>query len=137
MELFPFVLISMMSISLTKRNIIYHLALLSLIIGLAGVGILHYALPEHHLGAYPFIPVYFFLFGVFEVYMYDACRKHAPRRILLFYLAMKMMKLLFSILFLAVYCMVINEENKLFLLVFGIYYIIYLVYETWLFSRIK
>ena len=54
-----------MSISLTKRNFLYQITLLTLIAGWVGAGILHYLLPGHYFGGYPFIPVYFFLFGLF------------------------------------------------------------------------
>lgn len=94
---------------------------------------MHYALPGHYFGGYPFIPVYFFLFGFFEISMFDACRKHVPHKMVLLYLAMKMMKMLFSILFLLVYCIAVREEAKLFLLTFIIYYIVYLIYESWFF----
>lgn len=122
-----------MSISLTKRNFLYQLTILSLIIGWGGAAVLHYALPGHYFGGYPFIPVYFFLFGVFEISMFDACRKHTPQKMLLLYMAMKMMKMLISILLLIVYCLAVHEEAKLFLLTFIIYYIVYLIYETWFF----
>ena len=82
-----------MSISLTKRNFLYQITLLTLIAGWVGAGILHYLLPGHYFGGYPFIPVYFFLFGLFEISMFDACRKHAPQKMLLLYMAMKVMKM--------------------------------------------
>lgn len=122
-----------MSISLTKRNFLFQITLLTLIAGLTGAGILHYALPGHYFGGYPFIPVYFFLFGLFEIFMFDACRKHAPRKLLLLYMAMKMMKMLFSIMFLIVYCIAVREEAKLFLVTFIFFYVVYLIYETWFF----
>lgn len=122
-----------MSISLTKRNFLYQLTILSLIMGWGGAAILHYSLPGHYFGGYPFIPVYFFLFGIFEISMFDACRKHTPQKMLLLYMAMKMMKMLLSIMLLVVYCLAVQEEAKVFLLTFIIYYIIYLIYETWFF----
>lgn len=122
-----------MNISLTKRNFLYQLSILSLITGWGGAAILHYVLPGHYFGGYPFIPVYFFLFGVFEISMFDACRKHSPQKMLLLYMAMKMMKMLLSIILLLVYCLAVHEEAKVFLLSFIIYYIVYLIYETWFF----
>ena len=119
-----------MSISLTKRNFLYQITLLTLIAGWAGAGILHYLLPGHYFGGYPFIPVYFFLFGLFEISMFDACRKHAPQKMLLLYMAMKVM---LSVILLVVYCFAVREEAKLFLLTFILYYIVYLIYETWFF----
>ena len=111
-----------MSISLTKRNFLYQITLLTLIAGWVGAGILHYLLPGHYFGGYPFIPVYFFLFGLFEISMFDACRKHAPQKMLLL-----------SVILLVVYCFAVREEAKLFLLTFILYYIVYLIYETWFF----
>ena len=119
-----------MSISLTKRNFLYQITLLTLIAGWVGAGILHYLLPGHYFGGYPFIPVYFFLFGLFEISMFDACRKHAPQKMLLLYMAMKVM---LSVILLVVYCFAVREEAKLFLLTFILYYIVYLIYETWFF----
>ena len=105
-----------MSISLTKRNFLYQITLLTLIAGWVGAGILHYLLPGHYFGGYPFIPVYFFLFGLFEISM-----------------SMKVMKMLLSVILLVVYCFAVREEAKLFLLTFILYYIVYLIYETWFF----
>ena len=100
---------STMSISLTKRNFLYQITLLTLIAGWVGAGILHYLLPGHYFGGYPFIPVYFFLFGLFEISMFDACRKHAPQKMLLLYMAMKVMKMLLSVILLVVYCFAVQE----------------------------
>lgn len=123
----------MMSISITKRNFLFQTTLLSLIAGWAGAAIFHYLLPEHYFGGYPFIPVYFFLFGVFEISMFDACRKYAPQKLLLLYMAVKVMKMLLSVMFLVVYCLAVREEARLFMLTFIIFYIVYLIYETWFF----
>lgn len=122
-----------MSISITKRNFLYQITLLSIIAGWTGAGIFHYILPGHYFGGYPFILVYFFLFGIFEISMFDACRKHTPQKLLLLYMAMKVMKMLLSVILLVVYCLAVREEAKLFLLTFIIYYIVYLIYETWFF----
>ena len=43
-----------MSISLTKRNFLYQITLLTLIAGWVGAGILHYLLPGHYFGGYSF-----------------------------------------------------------------------------------
>lgn len=122
-----------MSISLTKRKFYIQLTLLSVIAGWGGVAILHYAMPGHYFSGYPFIPVYFYIFGVFQISMFDACRKYAPQRMLLMYLMTKVLKMLFSIFFLLAYCLVVREEAKAFLLTFIVYYFVYLIYETWFF----
>ena len=65
--------------------------------------------------------------------MFDACRKYVPQKLLLLYMAVKVMKMLLSVMFLVVYCLAVREEARLFMLTFIIYYIVYLIYETWFF----
>lgn len=118
---------------MTKRNFVCQLSLLTLVAGWAGAGILHCWLPGHYFGGYPFIPVYFFLFGLFGISMFDACRKYAPQKMLLLYMAMKVLKMLLSVILLVVYCLAVREEARAFLLTFVLYYMVYLIYETWFF----
>ena len=83
-----------MNISKTKRSFICWHTLFAVISAALGAVILHFALPGHYFGGYPFIPVYFYFFGLASIYMFDACRRHAPQRLLLLYLAMKMIKMI-------------------------------------------
>lgn len=123
----------MMNISKTKRNFIGLHTLFGILSAGLGVVILHVALPGHYFGGYPFIPIYFYLFGLFNIYMFDACRRHAPQKMLLLYLAMKMMKMILSMMLLLVYCLAVREEAKAFLLTFISFYLVYLIFETWFF----
>lgn len=123
----------MMMISKTKRNFIGFLTLFTLLSGGGGAFVLHEALPGHYFAGYPLVPVYFFLFGLFDIYMFDSCRRHAPRKIVWLYLAMKVMKILVSLVLLLVYCIAVREEAQAFLLTFISFYLLYLIYETWFF----
>lgn len=123
----------MVNISKTKRNFIGLHTLFGILSAGLGVIILHVALPGHYFGGYPFIPIYFYLFGLFNIYMFDACRRHAPQKMLLLYLAMKMMKMILSMMLLLVYCLAVREEAKAFLLTFISFYLVYLIFETWFF----
>ena len=69
-----------MNISKTKRNFIGLNTLFAILSAGVGAVILHVALPGHYFGGYPFIPTYFYLFGLFSIYMFDACRQHAPHK---------------------------------------------------------
>ena len=88
----------MVNISKTKRNFIWWHTLFAVISGALGAVILHFALPGHYFGGYPFIPIYFYFFGLFSIYAFDACRRHAPQRMLLLYLATKMIKMILSLI---------------------------------------
>jgi len=123
----------MVNISKTKRNFIGLNTLFAILSGAAGALILHISPPGDYFGGYPFIPVYFYIFGLFSIYMFDACRRHAPQKMLLLYLAMKMMKMILSLILLLIYCLAVREEAKAFLLTFISFYLLYLIYETWFF----
>ena len=119
-----------MNISKTKRNFICWHTLFAVISAALGAVILHFALPGHYFGGYPFIPVYFYFFGLASIYMFDACRRHAPQRLLLLYLAMKMIKMILSLILVLIYCLAVREEARAFLLTFISFY---LIFETWFF----
>ena len=65
--------------------------------------------------------------------MVEVCRKHSPQRLLQIYMLMRVMRMLFSILLMAVYCIVVREEAKAFLLTFVGNYLVYLIYDSWFF----
>ena len=101
-----------MSINLTKRKYLLYLTLITLLLSGVG-GVTYFSLvPEHYFGGYPLIPVFFYIFGVFNIYMFDACRRFAPEKMLLLHL----------------------EEAVAFLLTFIVNYLIYLVFETSFFA---
>ena len=105
-----------MSINLTKRKYLLYLTLITLLLSGVG-GVTYFSLvPEHYFGGYPLIPVFFYIFGVFNIYMFDACRRFAP------------------VIVLVIYCMVVREEAVAFLLTFIVNYLIYLVFETSFFA---
>lgn len=122
-----------MNITKTKRNFIGLLTMFSLLCGGVGAVVLHLALPGHYFSGYPFIPMFFYLFGLFGIYMFDTCRRHAPQKLLLMYMAMKVLKMIFSLFLLMIYCWVVREEARAFLLTFIAFYLLYLIYETWFF----
>ena len=107
----------MVNISKTKRNFIWWHTLFAVIRGALGA----------------VIPIYFYFFGLFSIYAFDACRRHAPQRMLLLYLATKMIKMILSLILVLIYCLAVREEARAFLLTFILFYLIYLVFETWFF----
>ncbi len=122
-----------MGISITKRNYLWQITLLTFLLGGVGGCIYFYNFPHHYFGGYPLIPLFFFVFGIFEINMVEVCRKHSPQRLLQIYMLMRVMRMLFSILLMAVYCIVVREEAKAFLLTFVGNYLVYLIYDSWFF----
>ena len=69
-----------MSINLTKRKYLLYLTLITLLLSGVG-GVTYFSLvPEHYFGGYPLIPVFFYIFGVFNIYMSMLAGGLLPKR---------------------------------------------------------
>lgn len=119
--------------SMTKRYYLWQSALLTLLVGGAG-GLLYFSLfPHHYFSGYPFIPVFFFMVGVFGINMVEMCRRMAPARLAQVYLLVRVLRMLLAIVVLAVYGVAVRVEVRAFMLTFVANYLIYLVYDSWFF----
>ena len=124
-----------MSTSLTKKIFITRYTLLMLVAGWIIGPILAMGFPEHYFGWYPFIPVFFYIFGWFSISMFEACRRYAPQKMQLVYLATKGFKMFFSLIVLLVYAVKVGEKKVEFFLTFFVFYIISMMFESWFFYR--
>lgn len=124
-----------MSISQTKKLFITWYTLLMLMTGWTIGPAIALWIPEHYFEWYPFIPVFFYIFGWFTIYMFEACRRYAPKKIQLVYIGTKGIKMLFSLMILLIYAIKIEEKKVEFFLTFFVFYIISLVFESWFFFR--
>ena len=120
-------------VSITKRNYLWQITLLTVLIGGIGGWAYYSVFPHHYFGGYPLIPIFFLTFGVFMINMVESCRHRMPGRMLQIYLLMRVMRLLASIIVMLVYCVAVREEAKEFLLTFIVNYLIYLIYDSWFF----
>ena len=119
--------------SITKRNYLWQVALLTVLVGGIGGWVYYSVFPHHYFGGYPLIPVFFLVFGMFMINMIESCRYRMPGRMLQIYLLMRVMRMLASIIVMLVYCVAVREEAKEFLLTFIANYLIYLTYDSWFF----
>ena len=124
-----------MSISLTKKLFITWYTLLMLFVRWTIGPAIALWLPEHYFEWYPFIPVFFYIFGWFTIYMFEACRMYAPQKMQLVYLGTKGIKMFFSLMILLIYAMKVEEKKMEFFLTFFTFYIISLMFESWFFFR--
>ena len=124
-----------MSISLTKRLYLVQYTLLMLVAAWTIGPAIHIWLPEHYFEWYPFIPVFFYLFGWFTISMFDTCRRLAPQKTQLVYLGTKAIKMFFSLIILLIYAVKVGEKRTEFFLTFFGFYLISLIFESWFFYR--
>lgn len=124
-----------MSISLTKKIFVTWYTLLMLVAGWTIGPAIALWMPQHYFEWYPFIPVFFYIFGWFTICMFEACRRYAPKKMHLVYIGTKSIKMLFSLIVLLIYAVKVEEKKIEFFLTFLAFYIISLVFESWFFLR--
>ena len=124
-----------MSISLTKKLFVTWFTLLILVSGWTIGPVLATWFPEHYFEWYPFIPVFFYIFGYFDISIFEFCRRYAPQKMQLVYLGTKAVKMLFSLMVLLIYAVKIEEKKVEFFLTFFVFYLISLAFESWFFYR--
>lgn len=122
-----------MSISLTKKLYLSWFTLLMFVASWTIGPAIAIWIPEHYFEWYPFIPVFFYIFGWFTIYMFEACRRYAPQKIQLVYLGTKGIKMFFSLIILLIYAVKVEEKKVEFFLTFFVFYIITLIFDSWFF----
>lgn len=122
-----------MKCTLTKK---YFLIWNTIVIGVSALvvyGIFKLFMPEYYFKFYPIIPLFFYLFEVYSIFMFDRCRLKTPSKLLNVYLGVKFAKLTLSILLVLFYTLKIKEHTRDFVIVFFLFYIISLVFQCWFF----
>ena len=126
-----------MSISLTKRLFLtwytFYIIICAWVVGLTlGIGF-----PSFYFKWYPFIPIFFYLFGWFYIYMFDACRLYAPQKQQFVYLGMKAIKMMLSMGILLFYAVKVEEQKTVFFLVFFLFYVLSMIFESSFFMKFE
>lgn len=113
----------------TVKSFLSGQTFVSLVIVICG-WMLHEVSPGHYFKAFPLIPLFFYVFGVIGIYVFDVIRRCAPNRIFHFYMGMKVAKMLLAILILGLYIIGIGRQKVEFGLTFMACYLAHMVYET-------
>lgn len=119
-----------MNQKIKKRKYCLILTLLTLFSGVGCALLLRYVWPEYYFSSYPFIPIYFYVFGFIFIYLFERIRKNIQQKTLILYASIRMMKLMVSIIVLVIYGLLIRDQIKEFLFTFIVFYLIYLIFET-------
>lgn len=121
-----------------KKLTIYYLlslVILTLLMGIGGYWIINSFYPDQELHWSPSIPCYFFIVELLLYALFYYSLKYNSSKKLLLYMAGKMMKLMFSIVFLIIYAIFVAVDIKEFLITFGVFYLIYMIFDTIFFYK--
>ena len=123
-----------MGITQTNKRYLLWTTLFAVVVRLGIWGIYEAFFPEYYFAWYPAIPVFFYLFSWYYIYMFDLYRKRAPKKLLSVYMGMKFVKMAVSVLLLFLYIWFVGEQKTAFLLTFFVFYMLTLLNESVFFS---
>ncbi len=124
----------------TKRVYLLQTTLLMVLMGVVAGGCYAYFFSDCYFTSYPLIPLFFYAFGIFMIYVFERYnKKHSftASSFLRTYLLMRMVRMLASIVVMIIFCMAVREKLLYVLLAFVVNYLVYLIYDSWFFSHMK
>ena len=124
-----------MLLKAVKKKFIQELTGLGIILTIGTVLVFHFFFPERYFQWFPLIPVFFYAFGLFYIYMFEFSLQLGADKIAMTYLICKVLKFILSALVLIFYGFVIEKEVVAFVATFVFFYFAFLVFETRFFLR--
>ena len=106
-----------MSLLAVKRKFIISLTILMVVLSWGGALVFH-------------IPIFFYLFGLFYIFMFGYCYRVSPQKMVAVYLVAKVTKMMLSILIMSVYAVAVAHQVLSFIGTYMVFYIIFLIFET-------
>ena len=125
----------MMSVEI--RKYLLGTALLTLLTGGIGMWIFHAIRPALFLSDYIWMPVYFYVIGALLMAGVTKSGKNGNmKRLVQAYLLARMVKMFVSVIAVVIFCLAVQTEVVVVVIAFVINYFIYLIYDSWFFSRL-
>lgn len=125
----------MMSVEI--RKYLLGTALLTLLTGGIGMWIFHAIRPALFLSDYIWMPVYFYVIGALLMAGVTKSGKNGnTKRLVQAYLLARMVKMFVSVIAVVIFCLAVQTEVMVVVIAFVINYFIYLIYDSWFFSRL-
>lgn len=107
---------------------------------LAGFGIwfiLKEFFPEILIDSYFVIPVFFYLLGLIFIYVFNHTSLENPQKVVNVYMLLRMIKIFISAVIIFIYWIVDKEGIRSFAIVFVVFYVINMIWETYIYMRME
>ena len=111
--------------------------LVFLVLGMGGWIVLKLIFPEIEVKGYFAIPLFFYLMGVALFLRFRKISIRTPSKTTNMYMQMRGIKMLISLAIIMVYWLLNKPGFRPFAVVFLLFYLIYLIWETFLFLRME
>lgn len=119
-----------MEITLTKKRFLIWGTVSTILSGVLVAGVIHLFWPDHYFAWYPFIPLYFYIFGWYAIYTFDYCRKYTPKKLLSVYMGIKFVKMMLSMIILLFYVLHVKVHKEDFVLTFFLFYLFSMLFQS-------
>lgn len=122
----------------TKIKLILSIALFGIVMGSLIQALLNYQFPQFYPNWYEGILAFFIVLeSLILVYVDSASMKVTQRQMLNTYMLTKVIKVFAALIFIGIYALTIKENMKSFVLIFMIFYLLFLAFESYLFLKIE
>ncbi len=121
---------------LTRLFTILH-TVLFIVSGVSVWYILNHFFPHLLVHGYFVIPVFFYLLGLFFIYKFKHASLEKPKEMVNTYMLLRMIKIFASFVIIFVYWIIHKPNIRNFAIVFVIFYLIYLLWETFIFTKME
>lgn len=124
--------------SVTMRKYLFEMALLTVLTAGVGGWIFHRVFPSSFLADYIWMPAYYYVMGALLMagVVKNSGQNAQAKKLVQAYLLARIIKLFISVMAVVIYCMAVHTEVAGVVAAFVINYFIYLVYDSWFFSRL-
>jgi len=123
-----------------KKLIIYFLIFHTVMMTVTGVGIwllLEFYYPALMVKGYAVIPLFFFLLGIIFITQFRKSAVIHPAKMVNLYMLLKVIKVFVSFITILIYWFIHQAGIRSFAIVFIIFYLIDLVWETYIYLRME
>lgn len=121
-----------------RVKLIVSLIIFGVVVGALVQALLNYKFPQYYPHWYEGILLFFLMLESFILlYVESASRKVTERQMLNTYMLTKVAKIFAALIFVGAYKVVVNENMKSFVLVFMIFYLLFLAFESYTFLKIE
>ena len=120
-----------------KKKFIRNLTILTLGITALVVLVFQLFFPERYFVCFPFIPLYFYLFGLCYINVFMLVYRHDGSKLVPLFLLCRGIKMVLSILVLIISGALARQHLLAIAIAFAVYYLISLVFETRFFFRLE
>lgn len=124
-----------MNLQRIKRTFILRMTLIGAVLTAVTAAVYHLFIPERYFLWFPAIPVFFYLFGLFYIAMFEFARREG--KIAMIYMLCKTLKFILSICMMLAYGFAVRHEVVAFIATFGVFYFAFLIFETQFFLRFE